>query len=183
MAGRLLSPGAMGGPAPVVNAISIDVEDYFQVSAFENTVPRSAWDGFESRVCRNTDRLLEIFDEHSVTATFFVLGWVADEIPPSGAADRRVGSRTGVSRISPSAGLRHETERVSRRYRRSKAVLKAISGQFVGGYRAPSYSITERSLWALDVLVEEGFTYDAEVSFPFTTIATGFRTRPAIRCT
>src|SRR5438034_11590523 len=81
------SPVAMASALPiaddtaVVNAMTVDVEDYFQVSAFEGRVARSAWDGFESRVCRNTARMLDLFDEAGVTATFFVLGWVAERFP------------------------------------------------------------------------------------------------------
>ena len=67
--------------APIVNAMTVDVEDYFQVSAFENTVSRSQWDAFESRVSRNTERLLALFDHANVRATFFVLGWVAERFP------------------------------------------------------------------------------------------------------
>ena len=68
-------------PGVVLNAMTVDVEDYFQVSAFESTVPRSSWSSYESRVCRNTDRFLEIFDAAGVRATFFVLGWVAEQYP------------------------------------------------------------------------------------------------------
>jgi polysaccharide deacetylase family protein (PEP-CTERM system associated) len=145
--------------------MTVDVEDYFQVSAFEGHVDRAEWESLESRVCRNTDRLLEMFDEAGVTATFFVLGWVAERHP---ALVRRI--TTGGHEIA-SHGYSHRLvyDLTPREFcddvRRAKWVLENISGQPVLGYRAPSYSITGRSLWAYDVLLETGHLYDASV-FP-----------------
>jgi polysaccharide deacetylase family protein (PEP-CTERM system associated) len=149
----------------VLNAMTVDVEDYFQVSAFEGIAPRPRWDRFESRVSANTDRLLTLFAEKGIKATFFVLGWIAErhrdlvrriaenghEIASHGYAHRLVYDLT-------EATFREDT-------RRSKAILEDASGRAVLGYRAPSYSITPRSLWALDILIEEGFRYDASI-FP-----------------
>jgi polysaccharide deacetylase family protein (PEP-CTERM system associated) len=145
--------------------MSIDVEDYFHVSVFDGIVPRSQWDTMESRVVRNTERLLEIFDEFEVHSTFFVLGWVGErhpelvqtivkrghEIASHGYAHRLVYDQTR-------AAFRDDV-------RRAKAILEDASGRRVSGYRAPSYSITPRSLWALDILVEEGYAYDSSI-FP-----------------
>ena len=149
----------------VVNALTIDVEDYFHVSAFDDVVDRSSWDGRERRVVVNTDRLLALLDRAQVRATFFVLGWVADREPALvrriAAAGHEVACHSYAHRLvydlTPDA-FRDDL-------RRAKACIEEASGLPVIGYRAPSYSITARSLWALDALVEEGFRYDASI-FP-----------------
>jgi polysaccharide deacetylase family protein (PEP-CTERM system associated) len=149
----------------VVNAMTIDVEDYFHVSVFDGLVPRHAWEGMESRVCANTERLLEIFDEAGLQATFFVLGWVADRFP------NLVRSIADQGHEIASHGYGHRlvydlTPRAFRQdVRRAKALLEDTAGVRVHGYRAPSYSVTPKSLWALDVLIAEGYTYDASI-FP-----------------
>ena len=149
----------------VVNAMTIDVEDYFQVSAFEGIAPRPRWDEFESRVCANTDRFLDIFAGTGVKATFFVLGWIAERHPD---LVRRIAA--GGHELA-SHGYAHrlvyDLTRSSFRddIRRGKAIVEDTGGRAVLGYRAPSYSITPRSLWALDILIEEGFEYDASI-FP-----------------
>jgi polysaccharide deacetylase family protein (PEP-CTERM system associated) len=149
----------------IVNAMTIDVEDYFHVSVFDGLVPRHAWGSMESRVCANTERLLELFDEAEITATFFVLGWVAERFP------RLVRSIVERGHEIASHGSEHRlvydmTPAAFRAdVRRSKDLLESATGSQVYGYRAPSYSVTPRSLWALDVLIEEGFVYDASI-FP-----------------
>lgn len=151
--------------AAVVNAMTVDVEDYFQVSAFDAAVPRGSWDGMESRVVRNTERLLELFAGAGVRGTFFVLAWVAERFPglvrQIATAGHEIASHGYGHRLvydlTPDA-FRDDV-------RRSKQVLEAAAAVPVRGYRAPSYSVTTRSLWALDVLVEEGFHYDASI-FP-----------------
>jgi polysaccharide deacetylase family protein (PEP-CTERM system associated) len=151
--------------ASVVNAMSVDVEDYFQVSAFDTVVRRDAWDGFESRVEANTERLLRLFDDCRVKATFFTLGWVAERHRD---LVRRIVS-AGHEIASHGYGHRLIYEQTPDEFRadlrRSKAILEDAAGARVRGYRAPSYSITKQSLWALDVLVDEGFEYDASI-FP-----------------
>ena len=150
---------------PIVNAMTIDVEDYFHVSVFDGVVPRARWDDLESRVCSNTDRLLSIFDEYEVTATLFVLGWVAERFP---GLVKRI---TSLGHEIASHGHSHrliydQTPRAFREdVRRAKGLLESASGMPVVGYRAPSYSVTPRSLWALDVLIEEGYRYDSSI-FP-----------------
>jgi polysaccharide deacetylase family protein (PEP-CTERM system associated) len=166
-------PAASRGPSvtqaasgtDVVNVMSIDVEDYFHVSVFDGLVPRSRWDAMESRVVANTERLLDLFDEFSVRSTFFVLGWVAErhpglvrtivrrghELASHGYAHRLIYDQTP-------AAFREDV-------RRAKQLLEDAGGCRVVGYRAPSYSITPRSLWALDVLLEEGYEYDSSI-FP-----------------
>jgi polysaccharide deacetylase family protein (PEP-CTERM system associated) len=150
---------------PVVNAMSIDVEDYFHVSVFDGIVPRTAWAGMESRVVANTERLLDIFDEFEVRSTFFVLGWVGERHPE---LVQRIASRGHeVASHGYAHRLVYDQTRAAFRddVRRSKAILEDAGGRAVNGYRAPSYSITPKSLWALDVLIEEGYSYDSSI-FP-----------------
>ena len=149
----------------IVNAMTIDVEDYFHVSVFDGIVPRSAWETLDSRVCQNTDRLLDIFEEHRVRGTFFVLGWVAERFPDLA---RRIAA-AGHEIASHGYGHRLVYDQTPAAFRQdvrhAKRLLEDATGQAVVGYRAPSYSIVPRSLWALDVLIEEGYTYDASI-FP-----------------
>lgn len=151
--------------APVVNAMSVDVEEHFHVSVFDGIVPRSQWARMESRVVDNTHRLLDLFDEFSVRSTFFVLGWVAEQHP------RLVHDIARRGHEIASHGYAHrliydQTEAAFRDdVRRAKLLLEDAAGATVNGYRAPSYSVTPRSLWALDVLIDEGYRYDASI-FP-----------------
>jgi polysaccharide deacetylase family protein (PEP-CTERM system associated) len=155
-----------GRPGPtVVNAMTIDVEDYFHVSVFDGLVPRHAWDGMESRVCANTERLLQILADANVSATFFVLGWVAQRFP---SLVREIAAQ---SHEIASHGFGHRLvydltpDAFRNDVRRSKDILESAIAAPVLGYRAPSYSLTPRSLWAIDILIEEGFRYDASI-FP-----------------
>ena len=150
---------------PVVNAMTIDVEDYFHVSVFDGLVPRSQWDRMESRVEANTMRLLEIFDEFGVRSTFFVLGWVGRRFPNLVAAIARAGHEVASHGYAHRLVYDQTPAAFREDVRRAKRVLEEASGRAVVGYRAPSYSITPRSLWALDVLAEEGYTYDSSI-FP-----------------
>jgi polysaccharide deacetylase family protein (PEP-CTERM system associated) len=145
--------------------MSIDVEDYFHVSAFDGLVPRSMWSQMESRVVSNTERLLALFDDFDVRATFFVLGWVGERHPD--LVGRIAAEGHEVASHGYAHRLIYDQTRAAFRddVRRAKAVLEQAAGRRVAGYRAPSYSITPRSLWALDVLVEEGHNYDASI-FP-----------------
>ena len=155
----------MAPTTDIVNAMSVDVEDYFQVSAFDRVVDRSSWEGRESRVVANTNRLLDLFDEAQTRVTFFVLGWIAERHP------ELVRSIVARGHELASHGYGHELvynltpDQFRDDVRRAKAVLEHTGGVAVLGYRAPSYSIVEQSLWALDVLVEEGHVYDASI-FP-----------------
>jgi polysaccharide deacetylase family protein (PEP-CTERM system associated) len=149
----------------VVNAMTIDVEDYFQVSAFERSVPRQSWDTLESRVCRNTDRLLEIFQRARTRATFFVLGWVAERFPALVTRIADAGHEIGSHGYAHRLIYEQSIDEFRTDLRNSRAALTAATDAVIHGYRAPSFSITPRSLWALDVIREEGFVYDASV-FP-----------------
>src|SRR5262245_11123254 len=151
--------------SPIVNAMSIDVEDYFHVSVFDGIVPRSEWTRMESRVCANTERLLDIFDEYEVRSTFFVLGWVGER--HSGLVQNISARGHEVASHGYAHRLVYDQTRTAFRddVRRAKLLLEDACGRQVAGYRAPSYSITPRSLWAIDVLIEEGYRYDSSI-FP-----------------
>jgi polysaccharide deacetylase family protein (PEP-CTERM system associated) len=155
---------AQAAPSPrVLNALTFDVEDYYHVSAFDVPGKREQWDTFESRVCRNTDRVLALLAGSSVTATFFVLGWVADRHPD---LIRRIAA--GGHELA-SHGYAHRLvynmtpDSFREDLRRAKDAIGSASGVEVHGFRAPSFSITERSLWALDVLAEEGYSFDSSI--------------------
>ncbi len=146
-------------------ALTVDVEDYFQVSAFESSIKRSTWNSLPHRVAKNTHTVLDIFAQYSFKATFFVLGWVAEHYPD---VVRRIAQEghevcchgydhARITTLSPEA---FKADIV-----RARTLLQDISGQEVAGYRAPSYSITAQSLWALDALIEAGFSYDSSI-FP-----------------
>jgi len=149
----------------IQNALTVDVEDYFQVSAFAKSVDQNEWDNFPLRVENNTRRLMDIFDEAQVKATFFVLGWVADrnrelvkEIAQRGHEVASHGYSHQLIYNQPPEVFREETLR-------SKQLLEDIIQVPVRGYRAASYSITKKSLWALDILADAGFKYDSSI-FP-----------------
>ena len=150
---------------PIVNMMTVDVEDYFQVSAFERVVSRAAWGTCESRVVANTNRLLDLFDDAGVKATFFVLGWIADRF---GALVREIGAR---GHEIASHGYHHQLvytltpQQFRDDVRTAKRVLEDACGKPVLGFRAPSYSLVSSSLWALDTLIEAGYIYDASI-FP-----------------
>lgn len=147
----------------IVNAMTVDVEDYFQVSAFAQRVPYDQWPTFESRVCRNTERLLGIFEDAGVRATFFVLGWVAERFPKLVRRIHDDGHE--LASHSYAHGLVYDATPETFRddLRRAKDAIENAAAVAVRGYRAPSYSIVERSLWALDVLVGEGYQYDSSI--------------------
>lgn len=148
-----------------VNIISVDVEDYFQVEAFADVVSRANWDTFPSRVEANTKRLLDLFDEAGVSGTFFTLGWVAERYPSLVREIAKRGHELAchsywhrlIYKLTP-AEFREDTLR-------AKSCIEQAAGTAIYGYRAPSYSVTRNSLWALDVLAETGFQYDSSV-FP-----------------
>ena len=147
------------------NALTVDVEDYFHVSAFANSVDPGDWESYPLRVEQNTRRLLDLFDEYNATATFFVLGWVAERSPDlvREIADR--GHEVASHGYSHQLVYNQAPEVFRDETLRTKHILEDIIQAKVTGYRAASYSITERSLWALDILAEAGFDYDSSI-FP-----------------
>ena len=146
-----------------MHAFSVDVEDYFQVSGFENDIGRDDWDRHESRVVPNTQRVLDLLARHNVRATFFVLGWTAERHPELVRqihdAGHEIGSHSYWHRLV--YDLTPEEFRAD--LRKSREALEAACGATVTAYRAPSFSITRRSLWALDILAEEGFQIDSSI--------------------
>lgn len=145
------------------NAMTVDVEDYFQVSAFEPYITKQQWDILPHRVERNTQRILDIFDASGIKATFFTLGWIAERYPDLVGRIIKDGHELACH------GYEHTrvTEQTPAQFRedisRTKKILEAISGKEVKGYRAASYSIGAKNLWALDILQEEGFKYSSSI--------------------
>ena len=163
-------------------ALSVDVEDYFQVQAFVRYVPRQAWSDWPSRIERNTRRLLDLFDESGARATFFTLGWVARTYP---ALVREISTR---GHEVASHGMHHQmlTEQTPRTFREdaieSKSVLEDCCGEPVIGFRAPSYSVNRSTLWAIEVLAETGYRYDSSI-YPIRRRRYGYAegpTKPAM---
>lgn len=148
----------------VRNALSVDVEDWFQVGAFETVIARDQWGSLECRVERNTDAVLALFDEQSVKATFFTLGWVAERYP---AMMRRIVA--GGHEIA-SHGYSHDRvftltpQQFAEDIRKTRQILEDASGQKITGYRAPSFSIDQRTPWAHEILAEHGYAYSSSVA-------------------
>ncbi len=148
----------------MINALSVDVEDWFQVGAFERTIHRRDWDSLECRVERNVDAVLDLFDNHGVKGTFFTLGWVAERYP---AAIRRI---VEAGHELASHGYDHQRvftftpEEFRADLRKSRALLEQAGGVAVTGYRAPSFSIDARTPWAHRILAEEGYDYSSSVA-------------------
>jgi len=147
------------------NALSIDLEDYYHVSAFRNTVAEKDWGTQESRVERNTDVLLSFLDEASCKATFFILGSVASNFPHLVKRIAKEGHEVACHSLRHHVVYEMTTEEFRDDARRAKEVIEDAAGSRVWGYRAPSFSITEDSLWAFDVLASLGFTFDSSI-FP-----------------
>src|ERR1022692_3084502 len=138
------------------NVVSVDVEDYFHAEAFSDVIDRARWDGYASRVEANTRRLLELLAGLNVHATFFVLGWVAERFPALVREIAAGGHELGchsywhrlIYNLEP-ADFREDTLR-------AKSIIEQIAGEPVMGYRAPTYSVIDRSVWALAILTEKG---------------------------
>lgn len=149
----------------IENALTIDVEDYFQVAALAEAVRYDDWDSMEYRVEANTDRILALFEEADVKATFFTLGWVAERSPNLVKRIADAGHEVASHGYSHQLIYNQTPDVFREETRRSKAILEEILGRAVTGYRAASYSITNQSRWALDILAEEGFIWDSSI-FP-----------------
>lgn len=143
-------------------AMTVDVEDYFHVSAFEKVIKREEWGKrFPLRVEKNTYRLLEIFDENNVKATFFMLGWVADACPKLTRDIVDAGHELASHGYSHKRATDQTAEEFEQDVYRSKALLEDLSGVEIRGYRAPSFSINPNSEWAFSVLAKLGFIYSS----------------------
>jgi len=149
----------------IKNALTIDVEDYFQVAALSKNISVNDWDTIASRVEKNTRVLLDIFDSQYSKATFFVLGWVAERYPEVIREIHKRGHEVASHGYSHQLIYRQSQKIFREETIKSKMLLEDIIGEAIYGYRAASYSITKKSLWALDILLEAGFTYDSSI-FP-----------------
>jgi polysaccharide deacetylase family protein (PEP-CTERM system associated) len=149
----------------VLNALTVDVEDYFHVTAFEGRVTRREWDLYPSRVVANTQRLLRLLERHDVRATFFVLGWVGQRFPALVREIAVAGHEVGCHSYWHRQIYRMTPDEFREDCRLARDVLEDASGVPVTAYRAPSWSITRKSLWALPILAEEGFRSDSSI-FP-----------------
>jgi polysaccharide deacetylase family protein (PEP-CTERM system associated) len=146
-------------------ALTVDVEEYFQVSNFARRIERSRWDGIPSRVEGATRRLLDAFEARGQRATFFVLGWVAERRPGLVREIARRGHEVACHGYGHELVYEIGPERFRADLRRARAAIEDAAGHSPRGYRAPSYSVTRDSLWALEILAEEGFGYDSSI-FP-----------------
>ncbi|HYE37938.1 XrtA system polysaccharide deacetylase [Methylocaldum sp.] len=157
----------MGTPTlaanPIVNAMTVDVEDYFHVSAFEPYIGRDKWDELPCRVERNTDRILQLFAESGVRATFFMLGWVAERYPVLVKRIVNAGHELACHGYSHVRVTRQTPDEFREDVLRAKHLLEDLGGVRVLGYRAASYSIGSKNLWALQVLEDSGFGYSSSI--------------------
>ena len=147
----------------LVNAMTVDVEDYFQVSAFESHVDKLNWDAIPTRVEANMDRILQLFDARNVKATFFTLGWVAQRHPEMVRRIVREGHELASHGWEHVRVTNQSPEEFRADVIRTKALLEDIGGHAITGYRAASYSIGASNLWALDELAEAGYRYSSSI--------------------
>ena len=148
------------------NIFTVDVEDYFQVNNLSKVVKPSEWGSYESRVLDSARRVLNLLDRAKVKGTFFVLGWIAERFPGLVKDIQTSGHEVASHGFSHKRVCEQNSEEFRRDIRESKELLESIIGEPVYGYRAPTYSITKQTEWALDILIEEGFKYDSSI-FPF----------------
>ncbi len=147
------------------NALTIDVEDYFHVSAFENNIERHSWEKMPQRALSNTHRVLDILDYWGLRGTFFVLGWVAKRHPGLVKRIASAGHEVACHGYAHQRITTMTRQELEQDVTKARKLLQDLSGQPVDGYRAPSYTITAHTRWALEVLIDAGFTYDSSI-FP-----------------
>lgn len=147
----------------ITNAMTIDVEDYFQVSAFAPYIARADWDARECRVERNIDAILEMLDQHHTKATFFTLGWVAERYPQLVRQIVAQGHELASHGYAHQRASDQTPDTFFEDVHVAKNMLEDLSGQAVIGYRAPSFSIGKANLWAYDTLLEAGYRYSSSV--------------------
>jgi polysaccharide deacetylase family protein (PEP-CTERM system associated) len=155
--------GTPPSPALIVNGLSVDVEDYFQVQALASVYPRSGWERYESRVERNTQLILDLFSEAAVKGTFFTLGWIAERHP---ALVRRIAEDGHEVASHGFSHVRVDSQRPGEfreDVRKSRRILEDLTGAAVRGYRAATFSVGPRTPWAWRVLEEEGYAYSSSV--------------------
>ena len=149
----------------MINYLSFDIEDWFQVENFKSHVSRKDWDNFELRVVGNTRRILALLKTYNTKATFFVLGWIARKCPELVKEIHQQGHEIASHGFGHELVYKQTVEEFEKDIRGSKELLESIINQEVLGYRAPSFSITKDSLWAIDILKKAGFRYDSSI-FP-----------------
>jgi len=147
------------------NALTVDVEDYFHVEAFASLIHPDNWPGYELRVENNVERILDLFSRYQVKATFFILGWVAEKTPGLAGRIAGAGHEIGCHGYAHQHIRRQSPAEFREDVRRARRILMDQAGKDVQCYRAPSFSITDKTIWALDILAEEGFTIDSSI-FP-----------------
>ncbi len=150
---------------PITNALTVDVEDYYMVSAFADVIKFEDWRKYESRVEKNTYRILNLLNNYNVKATFFFLGWVAENHPEMIRDIHFSGHEIACHGYNHRLVYHLTPDEFREDVCRAKSILEDIIGNPVIGYRAASYSIVKKTLWALDILIEEGFKYDSSI-FP-----------------
>ncbi len=156
-------PNSNGQPDRVTNAFSVDVEDYYQVSAFDDAISRKDWPNYESRVENNTHRLLDLLDEKDVRGTFYVLGYVAEQHPQLVREIASRGHEVGCHSYWHRRVNELSRDEFREDTRRAKSLLENLAGVAVHSYRAPSFSITHQARWAWEVLAELGFRVDSSL--------------------
>jgi polysaccharide deacetylase family protein (PEP-CTERM system associated) len=164
-------------PSNLVNGLSVDVEDWFQVGAFEGVIDRASWDGLACRVERNVEAILEMFAAAQVHATFFTLGWVGQRHGPLMRRIVEAGHELASHGWDHERVFRFDRDSFARDLERSRKVLEDASGTAITGYRAPSFSIDQRTPWAYAVLAEQGYAYSSSVA-PVTHDHYGWRDAP-----
>jgi len=150
-------------PTPIRNALTVDVEDYFQVSAFASHIARDTWDRLPCRVERNVDLILAMLDEHKAHATWFTLGWIAERYPHLVRRIVEQGHELASHGYAHQRATGQCREEFSQDITRAKILLEDLGGVAVKGYRAPSFSIGRGNLWALECLSEAGYRYSSSV--------------------
>ncbi|MGB3472744.1 MAG: XrtA system polysaccharide deacetylase [Erythrobacter sp.] len=151
-------------PSRVVNGLSVDVEDWFQVGAFENVIDRSEWNAISTRVESNVDAILDLFAEADVCATFFTLGWVAKRHPRMIRRIADAGHEVASHGYDHARVFNFDRKAFGQDIAKARAILEDCSGQQVTGYRAPSFSIDQRTPWAFMELAEQGYEYSSSVA-------------------
>jgi polysaccharide deacetylase family protein (PEP-CTERM system associated) len=163
--------------APPINGLSVDVEDWFQVGAFEDVIARESWIDLADRVERNCDLILEMFSEADVKATFFTLGWVAERHPELMRRIAAAGHELASHGWDHARVFTLGAERFAADLERSRKTIEDAGGARVTGYRAPSFSIDARTPWAYDVMAEQGYAYSSSVA-PIAHDHYGWREAP-----
>ncbi len=161
----------------IYNALSIDVEEYFQVEALREVIPYCQWEELPPRINKNINHILDVLEAKKIKATFFCLGWVARKHPNIIKKIATAGHEVASHGWSHTPIFRLNPEEFRREIRKSKALLEDLAGKEIAGFRAPTYSITSQTIWALQILAEEGYRYDSSI-FPIYHDLYGFPEAP-----